>query len=72
MPIAKASRNSLLRPPLPLARSVTVVSPPDRISTGFWNGRSRIATSRAIAACTPPTSRASPSIESDRITASMP
>ena len=35
MPIAKASRNSLLRPPLPLARSVTVASPPDRISTRF-------------------------------------
>ena len=50
MPMAKASRNSLLRPPLPLARSVTVVSPPDRISTGFWNGRFRVATSRAIAA----------------------
>ena len=35
MAIAKASRNAVLRPPRPSRRRrVTVVSPPDRITTG--------------------------------------
>ena len=67
-----ASRNSPLRPPLPRPRSVTVVSPPESSTTGRRNGRSRAATSRAIAAWTRPTSRASPSMASDRIAAGQP
>ena len=70
--MANASRNSHCGRPCPWPRKVTVVSPPDRISTGFWKGRLRGATSRAIAAWTPPTSRASPSMESERMTASIP
>ena len=53
-------------------RTVTVVSPPDSMTTGGANGRSRVAISRAIAACIRPISRASPSIASDRITAGTP
>ena len=70
---ARASRNSVLRPPRPGARRrVTVVSPPDSSTTGRGKGRSRSAISRAIAAWTRPTSRASPSMASERITAGTP
>src|SRR5882757_8848102 len=36
--IASASRYSTLRPPRPLPRTVTVVSPPDRITMGLMGG----------------------------------
>ena len=52
---------------LPAALTVTVVSPPDRITHGCANGAPRRATARASAACTLPTSRDSPSISSLRM-----
>ena len=58
------------RPPLDL--TVTVVSPPDRITQGRANGVPRRATARASAACTLPTSRDSPSISSLRMCACTP
>ena len=76
IPRARDRRNSLLRPPLPLLLAssliVTVVSPPEKMMTGFLNGRLRTAISRAIAACTRPTALASPSIASERMKASTP
>ncbi len=70
--MASERRNSVLRPPLPCPRSVTVVSPPDSRTTGRSKGRLRKTTSRAIAAWTLPTSRASPSIASDRMMPGIP
>jgi hypothetical protein len=65
--MAQPSRNSVARPPRPPLRTVTVVSPPDRITQGAAKGWPRRATARASAACTLPTSRLSPSISSLRM-----
>ena len=51
----------------PLLLTVTVVSPPLKITQGFANGVPACATERASAACTLPTSRDSPSISSLRM-----
>ena len=73
---ASASRNSALRPPRPPPRTVTVVSPPERSTQGGSpidpTSPPKRATWRAIPACTCATSRASPSIESPRITGATP
>ena len=47
-------------------------TPPDRMTTGLRQGCPCRATARAIAACTWPTTRDSPSISSDSSTASTP
>ena len=65
---ARPSRNSALRPPRPLPRTVTVVSPPESSTAGGRQPAGRGArTERAMPAMTRPTSRASPSIASPRI-----
>jgi hypothetical protein len=76
--IAQPIRNSVARPPRPGAapsrdaRTVTVVSPPDRMTHGLRNGSPRRATARAMAAWTRPTTCDSPSISSLRMCASSP
>ncbi len=65
---ARASRNSPLRPPLPLPRMVTVVSPPEISTQGAGAGCRRAQRPGRDAAMARPTSRASPSIASPRIT----
>src|SRR5579885_175687 len=70
--IARASKNSVLRPPRPVPRNVTVVSPPEMSTQGAGRGWAKPCTCRAMAACTKPTSRASPSIALARIIGSMP
>ncbi len=69
---ASASRNSALRPPRPPPRTVTVVSPPESSAQGGSASPPNRATWRAMPACTAATSRASPSIESPRITGATP
>ena len=70
--MASASRNSVLRPPLPLPLSVIVVSPPEISTQGGCSGWPRVAHWRAMPACTSATSRDSPSIESPRMTGVTP
>ena len=65
--MALESRHSTLRPPRPLPRRVTVVSPPDSSTQGAGTGWPWRATCRAMPASTLPTSRASPSSESTRM-----
>ena len=75
---ARPRQNSPARPPRPRGvpsgclRTVTVVSPPERMTQGRAKGVPRRATARASAACTLPTSRDSPSISSLRMCASTP
>ncbi len=70
--MASASRNSVLRPPLPLPLSVMVVSPPEISTQGGFSGWPRSLHCRAMPAWTSATSRDSPSIESPRITGVTP
>ena len=70
--MASASRNSVLRPPLPLPFSVIVVSPPEISTQGGTSGWPRMAHCRAMPAWTRATSRDSPSIESPRMTGVTP
>src|SRR3954447_19711922 len=58
---ARASRNSTLRPPRPLPRTVTVVSPPESRTQGGGRGWPCWTTESAIPAMSLPTSAASPS-----------
>src|SRR3954452_7336526 len=69
---ASDSRNSTLRPPRPPPRTVTVVSPPEISTHGGRAGCPRSAACRAIPAMTLPTSRASPSIASPRMSGVTP
>ena len=61
-----------MRPPRPAPATRTVVSPPERRTHGAAAGWPRSATWRAIAACTPATSRDSPSTASLRINGRQP
>ena len=69
---ARDSRNSTLRPPRPVPFTVTVVSPPDSRTTGGGAGWPRSAAWRAMPAMTLPTSRASPSSASPRMSGAIP
>ena len=62
----------MLRPPRPGPDTVTVVSPPESTAQGGGAGCPRRAIWRAMAACTPATSRASPSTASLRIRGRKP
>ena len=70
--IASASRNSTLRPPRPLPRTVTVVSPPESSTQGGGSGWPCWTTESAIPAMSLPTSRASPSSASPSISGATP
>ena len=56
-----------VRPPWPLPRTVTVVSPPDSSTQGAGMGCLWLATCSAMPAITRPTSRASPSMLSPKM-----
>ena len=61
-----------MRPPRPVPRTVTVVSPPESSTQGAGSGWPVATTDRAMPAMTLPTSAASPSSASPRISGVTP